>query len=107
MLQLLKTNIGRLRIIAFLEGLSLILLGFVAVPLKYMPGNPIGSEVLGPIHGALFLLFIINTISVAIEYDWGFSNRTTWMVLISSFIPFGTFYMDRTVLSKVERPERN
>ncbi|HAD96105.1 MAG TPA: DUF3817 domain-containing protein [Cryomorphaceae bacterium] len=107
MLQLLKTNIGRLRIIAFLEGLSLILLVFVAVPLKYMLGNPIGSEVLGPIHGALFLLFIINTISVAIEYDWGFSNRTTWMVLISSFIPFGTFYMDRTVLSKVERPERN
>ena len=107
MLQLLKTNIGRLRIIAFLEGLSLILLVFVAVPLKDMLGNPIGSEVLGPIHGALFLLFIINTISVAIEYDWGFSNRTTWMVLISSFIPFGTFYMDRTVLSKVERPERN
>ena len=48
MLQLLKTNIGRLRIIAFLEGLSLILLVFVAVPLKYMLGNPIGSEVLGP-----------------------------------------------------------
>ena len=65
MLQLLKTNIGRLRIIAFLEGLSLILLVFVAVPLKYMLGNPIGSEVLGPIHGALFLLFIINTIKIS------------------------------------------
>ena len=107
MLQLIKTNIGRLRIIAFLEGLSLILLVFVAVPLKYVAGNPVGSEVLGPIHGALFLLFILNTISVAIEYDWGLFSKKTWLVFLSSFVPFGTFYMDRKILSRSEKVESN
>ncbi|MGB0176803.1 MAG: DUF3817 domain-containing protein [Owenweeksia sp.] len=100
MLNLLKTSIGRLRIIAFLEGLSLVLLVFVAVPLKYVVGNPIGSEVLGPIHGALFLLFILSTISVVIEYEWGFFSKRTWMVFLSSFVPFGTFYIDKKILSR-------
>lgn len=97
---LLKNNIGRLRIIGFLEGLSLLVLVFVAVPLKYYSGNPAMVKALGPVHGALFLLFIFITLSVGIEQKWQFKT-TTWKVLLACMVPFGTFYIDSKILRKL------
>lgn len=99
MIQLLKTNVGRLRIIGLLEGISLLLLVFVAVPLKYMAANGTWVKTLGPVHGALFLLFVFNALSVSIAEGWKFKN-TTWKVLLACLVPFGTFYVDRKILSK-------
>ena len=101
MIQLLKTRIGRLRLIGFLEGLSLLVLVFVAVPMKYMFNNPGLSKSLGPVHGAFFILFIINTLSVGIEQNWKFKT-TTWKILVASFIPFGTFYIDQKILKNIK-----
>ena len=100
MLNLLKTNIGRLRILAFLEGISLLVLVFITVPMKYFFHNPAGSKMIGPIHGALFLLFLFNTLSVGVEQNWKFKT-TTWKVILACFIPFGTFYIDKKILSKI------
>ena len=96
---LLKTKIGRLRILGFLEGVSLLLLIFVAVPLKYGSHDATLTNTLGPIHGALFLLFILNTLSVGVEQKW--ERTTTWKVIVACFIPFGTFYIDKKILSKI------
>lgn len=101
MLQLLKTNIGRLRIIGFLEGVSLLTLIFIAVPMKYLFDNPSLSKSLGPIHGAIFLLFLLNTLSISIQLNWKF-RTITWKVLAACFIPFGTFYIDYKILRNLE-----
>ncbi len=100
MIQLLKTKIGRLRIIAILEGISLLILVFIAMPLKYFFSYPNISQFIGPVHGALFLLFVFNTLNVGIEQQWKFS-KTTWIVLIACIIPFGTFYIDTKILNKI------
>jgi integral membrane protein len=100
MLNLFKTKIGRLRIIGLLEGLSLLVLIFIAVPLKYYFQNPSLSKTLGPIHGAIFLLFLFNTLSVGVEQNWKFKT-TTWKIILACFIPFGTFYIDNKILSKL------
>jgi len=100
MTDLFKTKIGRLRIIAILEGVSLLTLVFIAVPLKYEFENPSLVKMMGPIHGTLFLLFLFNTLSVGIEQQWKF-KETTWKVLLACIIPFGTFYIDRKILSKL------
>ncbi|MBK1442138.1 DUF3817 domain-containing protein [Parapedobacter sp. ISTM3] len=94
---LLKTQVGRLRLIGYLEGASLLILVFIAVPLKYWADVPELSRMMGPTHGALFLLFVFNTLSVGIEQKWKFSE-TTWKVLLACLVPFGTFYIDRKVL---------
>jgi integral membrane protein len=94
------TKVGRLRLIGFLEGISLLVLAGIGVPLKYVWDDPSLVKMMGPVHGLLFLLFIVNTISVGIAYEWKFSN-TTWKVLLACFIPFGTFYIDRKILSKM------
>lgn len=100
MKHLLNSKVGRLRIIGFLEGISLLVLVFIAVPMKYYFGNPSWSKTIGPIHGAIFLLFLFNTLSVGIEQNWKFKT-TTWKVLLACFIPFGTFYIDNKILSKL------
>lgn len=100
MKQLLSTNIGRLRIIGFLEGVSLLVLIFIAVPLKYIGHDPTLVKAMGPVHGALFLLFIVNAVSVGVEQKWQF--KTTSKVLLACIIPFGTFYIDRKILREIE-----
>ena len=59
------TKMGLLRILGFLEGLSLLILIFVAVPMKYLYGNHHLSKTLGPVHGALFLLFLFVALRLA------------------------------------------
>lgn len=97
MIQLIQSKVGRLRLIGFLEGVSLLALLLIALPLKYVLGIPEFSKVIGTIHGALFLLFIFNTLSVGVEYQWKF-KETTWKVLLACIIPLGTFYIDRKIL---------
>lgn len=97
MIQFIQSKVGRLRLIGFLEGISLITLLFIALPLKYGFGIPEFSKVIGTIHGVLFLLFIFNTLSVGVEYQWKF-KETTWKVLLACIIPLGTFYIDRKIL---------
>lgn len=89
--------LGLLRMVGFLEGLSLIVLVFIAVPLKHFYANPALVKTIGPIHGALFLVFIVLALRVSIDQEWKIF-KVTWKLILSSFIPFGTFYMDHTLL---------
>ncbi|MBC9912914.1 DUF3817 domain-containing protein [Chitinophaga varians] len=98
------TPLGRLRLIGLLEGISLLLLVGIAVPLKYFGNDPSLVKAIGPVHGLLFVFFVVNTITVGIAYKWAF-RTTTWKVLVACMIPFGTFYVDRNILAKMkERP---
>ena len=100
--KLLQTNIGRLRIVAFLEGISLLMLCFITMPLKYIWNNPTLTPPVGYAHGFLFILFVILTYTVSREYKWN-HYKTTWKVLLASFIPFGTFYIDKKILQHPEQ----
>lgn len=96
----LHSNIGRLRLLALLEGLSLVILVFIAVPLKYVFLNAVLVRWVGQIHGILFVLFLLNTFKIALEENWKFSH-TTWKIILACFIPFGTFYIDKKILRKL------
>ncbi len=98
---LLNTKVGRLRILGFVEGITLLVLVFIAVPLKYLFDIPTLTKVIGPIHGVFFLLFVINALSVGVEQQWKFT-KVTWRVIVACLIPFGTFYIDRKILRKID-----
>ena len=89
---LLKTSLGRLRIIAFTEGLSFLILLGIAMPLKYIMDLPQAVRIVGMAHGVLFILYVVLLIQVAIEKSWSFKKSI--LAFIASFIPFGTFYAD-------------
>ncbi len=78
-----------LKLIALLEGTSLLALVGVAVPLKYLAEMPEWVTIIGPIHGVLFLLFFF---SLLISFARGKIGLVKTVVgFIASFIPFGTF----------------
>lgn len=62
-----NTNISRLRLAGFLEGLSLIVLMGFAMPMKYIWGDPSFVRMIGSIHGALFVLFALQLFLTAEE----------------------------------------
>jgi len=80
------------RIISFFEGISYLLLLFIAVPLKYFYGDEFLVKILGMPHGILFMLYIFFSIILKNKMNW--SIRQTIEIMIGSIIPFGTFYID-------------
>ena len=84
------------RITALLEGVSYILLLFIATPIKYFMEEPKYVKMLGMPHGLLFIAYIILTIIIGAELKW--NTKTLWKVLLASIIPFGTFYIDKKYL---------
>ncbi|WP_299015411.1 DUF3817 domain-containing protein [uncultured Polaribacter sp.] len=84
------------RIISFLEGVSYLLLLFIAVPIKYLQGDASYVKMLGMPHGLLFMLYIVFAIVIQKQMKWSF--KTLAIVLACSVIPFGTFYVDKKYL---------
>ncbi|WP_298763093.1 DUF3817 domain-containing protein [uncultured Polaribacter sp.] len=84
------------RIISFLEGVSYLLLLFIAVPIKYLQGDVTYVKMLGMPHGLLFMLYIVLAIVIQKQMKWNF--KTLIIVLACSVIPFGTFYVDKKYL---------
>ncbi|KAA6439352.1 DUF3817 domain-containing protein [Dyadobacter flavalbus] len=96
-----RSAVFKLRIIGMLEGISLLFLLFAAVPRKYIFQDPSWVKAVGPVHGILFLWFVFNTLSVAVEQQWKF-RQITWKVLLACLVPFGTFYIDRKILKRLD-----
>ncbi|MGC6430763.1 MAG: DUF3817 domain-containing protein [Jejuia sp.] len=88
------------RIVAFLEGLSYILLLFIATPIKYLADDPQYVKLLGMPHGLLFVAYIALAFLIKPEFNWN-SKEFTY-VLLAAIIPFGTFYIDRKYLKPVK-----
>lgn len=84
------------RIIAFFEGISYILLLFIAVPIKYVFDDPTYVKMLGMPHGVLFMIYIIFSFIVNIKLKW--NMKELFIILIASLVPLGTFYVDRKYL---------
>ncbi|WP_303317618.1 DUF3817 domain-containing protein [Flavivirga abyssicola] len=87
------------RLVAFLEGISYILLLFIATPIKYLMGDPQYVKLLGMPHGLLFVAYIALAFMLKKDFNWDTKQFTT--VLIASIIPFGTFYIDRKYLKRL------
>lgn len=81
------------KIIALLEGISLLLLFFFAMPMKYIFGHIEFISPVGMSHGLLFIGYIILAIMLKFEQNW--SAKTLALVSLASLVPFGTFYMDK------------
>ena len=84
------------RIVALLEGVSYLLLLFIATPIKYLFEDAQYVKMLGMPHGLLFMAYIIIAVIISAGTKW--STRTLWIVLIASVIPFGTLYIDKKYL---------
>ena len=84
------------RLISFIEGVSYLLLLFIAVPIKYFHGDESYVKMLGMPHGILFIGYILLAILIQTQMKWNL--KTMGIVMLASVIPFGTFYVDKKYL---------
>ena len=85
-------NIKTLRLVGLLEGISFLLLLFIAMPMKYMFQNPILVKYVGMGHGVLFILFLVVLFVVCEKQKW--SIKMFILGLIASILHFGPFVFD-------------
>lgn len=94
---LLKSSLGRFRIVAFLEGCSYLAFA-LTMPLKYSFAITQPNYVVGMFHGVLFMLYVGLALQLGFLQKW--TLLKTFWVLLASLVPFGTFYMDAKLLRK-------
>jgi integral membrane protein len=87
------------RIFGWLEGASFLLMLLIAMPVKYMMGNPVGVKVLGPVHGGLFLGYILLASLVADRKNW--VPQVRFLSYVAAVLPFGTFWFEKKYLGGV------
>ena len=87
--------LGRLRLLAHLEGISYLLFA-ITMPLKYLMDIPEPNFVVGASHGLLFILYVLSSLQNIIIHKWGIIKA--FLVLVASIIPFGTFVLDAKLL---------
>jgi integral membrane protein len=93
--QFSNTTIGRLRMTGIAEGISFITLLFIAMPIKYIAGNPQVVLYVGWVHGLLFMLYLLALIAAKINLEWKF--KKTLIAFLASLVPFGTFILDKSL----------
>jgi integral membrane protein len=87
--------VKKLAIISLIEGISLIVLVFVGMPLKYIWGYKIATMIFGSIHGVLWLVFLYILYRARKEYRP--DNSFTVKMLIFSIVPFGFIPMEKMI----------
>lgn len=93
------TLLGHFRVIAFIEGVSFLVLLFIAMPLKYLADMPLAVRITGMAHGVLFIAYAALVALLLLRGTFTFA-RASWAMLMS-LLPFGTFLLDRQLAREV------
>jgi integral membrane protein len=85
----------RYRIIAWIVGVGLLALVLVGMPLKYLGDNDTVVAIIGPVHGFLFMVYLVLTFDLARRANWPFLRMI--LVMAAGTIPFLSFWAERKV----------
>ena len=87
---MLSSPVGRFRLFALAEAVSWAGL-LIGMFVKYVVGPEIGVKIFGPVHGVIFVGYVLVTLMLAHRWD----RRTTFWALLASIPPFGTVLFER------------
>jgi integral membrane protein len=93
----------RFRVMAYVVGVLLILLFFVAMPLKYFADNPTMVAVVGPIHGFLYMVYLVVAFQLALQQRWPLTR--TALLLLAGTVPVMSFVAERWATAQVRAAE--
>ena len=87
----MKAVLRPLRLASWAEGATLLLLMLVAVPLKRLAGMPEAVSLMGPIHGAAFVAYVL----MVLFYAWKGHLRAhaVPLLVMAASVPFGAFFV--------------
>lgn len=90
---MLQKPITLLRITGLFDGISLLVLLAIAMPLKYAGGIDMAVTIAGSIHGVIFMAYVLAIVYAQLKIKW----NILWSLagLLVAVIPFGNFVYDR------------
>lgn len=91
--------IDRLRLISLVEGISFLVLLTCSV-LKRTNDWELGVQIMGPVHGFFFVLYVLAALDVRKRLGW--PNATTAKVLLAAIPPFVPFFVERWLRTQRE-----
>lgn len=94
--------LAQLRRMGTIEGISTLVLFFVAMPLKYLGGVPMAVTIVGPIHGVLFLI-LAAMCAIAVERV-PIGRGLGAAGICAAVVPFGPFVVDRWLARVAKAP---
>ena len=89
----MNAALTRFRVMAYTVGVLLLVLVCVAMPLKYLADRPTLVAVVGPIHGLLYMVYLVTAFDLAVRARWPFVR--TVLVLLAGTIPVMSFVAER------------
>ncbi|MFY0758281.1 DUF3817 domain-containing protein [Metabacillus dongyingensis] len=89
---MLQSPIGRFRLMGFIEGASLLILLFIAMPLKHLAGIPMAVTIVGSLHGFFFITYLLIIAYTTYKIRWSFA--WVFSAVAVAFIPFGNMILD-------------
>jgi integral membrane protein len=92
MSRLLSCPIGRLRIISITEAISYLILLGIAMPLKYIWGDPTSVRIVGMIHGVLFCIFCAALLNAKLSQKW--KLLPPFWIFMASLVPFAPIWVE-------------
>jgi integral membrane protein len=98
----MKSALTRFRIAAYVVGTLLLVLVFVAMPMKYLFHSPTLVAIVGPVHGFLYMVYLVIAFDLAVRSRWSF--RRTALVLLAGTVPVMTFVAERKVAEWSAQP---
>ncbi len=96
----MSAALTRYRVMAYVVGTGLLVLVLVGVPLQYGAGRPGVVSVVGPIHGFLYIIYLITAFDLARR-----ARFTLWQMagmIGAGLVPFLAFFVERRVTRKLE-----
>jgi integral membrane protein len=90
-----KASLLFYRVLAYTVGVGLIILVLIAVPLKYLADSPTLVAIVGPLHGFLYMVYLVAAVNLAFRARW--SPVKTVLVMLAGTIPFVSFVAERKV----------
>ncbi len=91
--------IARYRIMAFVVGIGLLILVFVGVPLQYGAGKPQVEEVVGTLHGFLYIVYLLCAVDLARRAR--FTLLQLAAMIGAGFLPFLAFIIEHRVMQRM------
>jgi len=89
----MNAALTRFRVMAYTVGVLLLVLVCAAMPLKYLADRPTLVAVVGPIHGLLYMVYLVTAFDLAVRARWPFVR--TVLVLLAGTIPVMSFVAER------------
>lgn len=97
-----RKQLKHLEVMSIIEATTLVLLVFIAVPLRHVWGWPYGSTLLGPVHGLAFLAYIWTALQTVAGGGW--RKREMARLFLVAFVPFGGYANIRWLRQRAKAP---